>query len=493
MLFNSFEFLIFFPVVTLLYFLLPHRFRWALLLAASCVFYMFFKPVYILILFFTIVIDYYAGILLEQSKTQKQRKRYLTASLVANIGVLAVFKYFNFFNDNITSLAEVMGVTNPIPYLTILLPIGLSFHTFQAMSYTFEVYRGNQKAERHFGIYALYVMFYPQLVAGPIERPQNVLHQFHRKHYFNYADAANGLKLMTWGLFKKVVVADRLAVMVNQVYNNPTDYEGIPLILATIFFAIQIYCDFSGYSDIAIGSAQVMGFNLMENFRRPYFSTSIKEFWGRWHISLSTWFRDYLYIPLGGNRVVKWRWYYNLFIVFLVSGLWHGASWTFIIWGALHGFYQVFGTITADARNKMADLVGLNRFPAFHKFLQWGTTFVLVCFAWIFFRANTIHDAWYISSHMFSGLLEGARAIAANPDGIRLQLLYLGQSKEIFTLAIGVVVLLILIELVQQQGSLRLRIASYPFPVRVAIYNALIVAILLFGSFSESEFIYFQF
>ena len=492
MLFNSFEFLIFFPVVTIIYFLLPHRFRWFHLLVASCFFYMFFKPVYILILFFTIVIDYYAGILIENSETKKKKKFYLLWSLVANIGVLAIFKYYNFFNDNITSLSEVLGYKNPIPYLTILLPIGLSFHTFQAMSYTIEVYRGNHKAERHFGIYSLYVMFYPQLVAGPIERPQNVLYQFHEKHYFDYDRVTAGLKLMAWGLFKKVVVADRLAIMVNDVYNNPTHFEGIPLILATIFFAIQIYCDFSGYSDIAIGSAQVMGFKLMRNFDRPYFSKNIKEFWGRWHISLSTWFRDYLYIPLGGNRVPKWRWYYNIFIVFLVSGFWHGASWTYIIWGALHGFYQVFGQITAKSRDRFVELIGLKKLPGLYKLIQVGSTFVLVCLAWVFFRANSVHDAWYIITHMFTGFTESVQLIANN-SFVRHRYLLLNQTKEVFILSFGVIATLFLIELYQRNRSLRQTIQQYPMPVRFVFYNIIILSIILLGSFSEAEFIYFQF
>jgi alginate O-acetyltransferase complex protein AlgI len=325
MLFNSIEFLIFFPVVTILYFLLKHKYRWMLLLAASCYFYMAFRPVYILILAFTIVIDYYAGILIEQSKPER-KKAFLIMSIVGNLGVLAIFKYYNFFASIFNTHFDTHS-----PLLNILLPIGLSFHTFQAMSYTFEVYRGNQKAERHFGIYALYVMFYPQLVAGPIERPQNILHQFHVRHKFDYELAKSGLLLMAWGMFKKVVIADRLALFVNEVFDHPSDYSGPSVITAALFFSFQIFCDFSGYSDIAIGSARVMGFTLMTNFDRPYASASISEFWRRWHISLSTWFRDYLYIPLGGNRVSKPRAYLNLFIVFLVSGLWHGANWNYII------------------------------------------------------------------------------------------------------------------------------------------------------------------
>ncbi|MEI9935338.1 MAG: MBOAT family O-acyltransferase [Ferruginibacter sp.] len=302
---------------------MPHKFRWILLLTASCIFYMAFVPVYILILIFTIINDYIAGIIIENAQNKK-RKLFLVLSIVSNVGVLAFFKYYNFFIENVNALLHSLHVTTySVPLLSILLPIGLSFHTFQAMGYTIEVYRGNQKAERHFGIYALYVMFYPQLVAGPIERPQNLLHQFWEKHSFSSQRLLDGLRLMLWGFFKKVVIADRLALYVNAVFNFPGNYHYLNLIIATLFFTIQIYCDFSGYSDIAIGAAKTMGFDLMTNFNRPYFSKNIQEFWAKWHISLSTWFKDYLYIPLGGNRVKVSRMYLNIAIVFLVSGLWH--------------------------------------------------------------------------------------------------------------------------------------------------------------------------
>ena len=368
-----------------------------MLLAASCYFYMAFVPIYILILGFTIVIDYYAGIFIENASGSK-RKLFLTISLIANIGVLAIFKYYNFLNDNFSFLMQGFGLENPIPYLSILLPVGLSFHTFQAMSYTIEVYRGHEKAERHFGIYALYVMFYPQLVAGPIERPQNLLYQFRQKFDFDYARVTSGLRLMLWGLFKKVVIADRLAVAVDLVYNNPQDHSNSSLILATFYFAFQIFCDFSGYSDMAIGAARVMGFNLMNNFNGPYLAKSVQEFWSRWHISLSTWFKDYLYIPLGGNRVGIPRWYLNTFIVFLVSGLWHGASWNFVIWGALHGFYIVFANLTAKPRAAINKALLIDKLPILKTF----TTFVLVAFAWIFFRANTLNDAYTLISNLES-------------------------------------------------------------------------------------------
>ncbi len=351
MLFNSIQFLVFFIVVTSLYYSLPYRFRWIMLLAASCYFYMAFVPIYILILGFTIAIEYFAGIFIESTEGKK-RKLYLICSLVANIGVLALFKYYNFLNDNLTLLLGHLHVNNPIPILKILLPIGLSFHTFQAMSYTIEVYRGKQKAERNFGMYSLYVMFYPQLGTGPIERPQNLLPQLKAEHPFDSANVTSGLRLIAWGLFKKVVIADRLAILVDNVYSKPHHYNGISLAIATLFFTYQIYCDFSGYTDIAIGTARVMGIKLMQNFNNPFQAKSLPEFWTRWHISLSTWFRDYLYIPLGGNRVALPRHLFNLFFVFLIGGLWHGAHWTFIAWGALHGFYLIFGFLTKKPREK---------------------------------------------------------------------------------------------------------------------------------------------
>ena len=386
MLFNSLDFLLFFPIVTALFFLVPHRYRWMLLLAASCWFYMFFRPIYILILAFTIVVDYFAGRLIEGAQGLP-RKAWLIASLLANIGVLAFFKYWNFLGGNFNALASALHWNYQISLLEILLPIGLSFHTFQAMSYTIEVYRGKQAAERHFGIYALYVMFYPQLVAGPIERPQNLLHQFHEEKHFDADRVFSGLGRMVWGFFKKVVIADRLAIIVNQVYNHLDDYpdhSGMAYVWATLFFAVQIYCDFSGYSDIAIGSARVMGFKLMENFDRPYFAQSVAEFWRRWHISLSTWFKDYVYVPLGGSRVVTRKLCRNILVVFLISGLWHGAKWNFLIWGALHGSYLMISVLTRSLRERMVERLCLDQLPRVLAISRMAVTFGLVAFAWVF-------------------------------------------------------------------------------------------------------------
>jgi alginate O-acetyltransferase complex protein AlgI len=488
MLFNSIEFLIFFPVVTTLYFLLKHRFRWMLLLGASCYFYMAFVPVYILILGGTIVIDYFAGIWIEKSKG-KRRKVFLVASLISNIGVLAFFKYYNFLNENLTVLMHGIGYENQIPYLSILLPIGLSFHTFQAMSYTIEVYRGRQPAERHFGIYSLYVMFYPQLVAGPIERPQNVLPQLHEKKYFNYDNVSSGLKLMAWGFFKKVVIADRLALMVNYVYDDPRQFEGLPLIIATVFFAFQIFCDFSGYSDIAIGSARVMGINLMTNFNRPYSSTSVSEFWTRWHISLSTWFRDYLYIPLGGNRVSIPRWYFNLLLVFLISGLWHGANWTFIVWGLLHGLYIIISLMLAPLRKLFTVRPDMARYT---RKLFVLVTFFLVCMAWIFFRAHTITDALYILTHSWRHLNTDMQRILADEES-RKNLLFLGQDLKQFIIAISSIIFLEVIHKVQRIFPIQRVLSTRPLIVRWMVYSLFIFSIIQLGIFEENQFIYFQF
>jgi len=488
MLFNSFEFLLFFPTVTALFFLLPQGWRWQLLLTASCLFYMAFIPQYIAILAITIVIDYFAGLwMVRPGISGRQRRAVLIVSVVSTCLVLFVFKYYNFFTGTVATLSQQLGWNIPAPMLNIILPIGLSFHTFQSLSYVIEVYRGHQTAERHFGIYALYVMFYPQLVAGPIERPQNLLAQFRREHSFDYQRVTDGLKLMTWGLFKKVVIADRLAIAVNEVYGHPQEFIGLPLIAATVYFAFQIYCDFSGYSDIAIGAAQVMGFRLMDNFNRPYFAKSIAEFWKRWHISLSTWFRDYLYIPLGGNRGKTWRWQFNLFITFLVSGLWHGANWTYVVWGAINGAYLLSSIWTRPFRQAFCQFTRIREFPRLHHVLQIGLTFTLICVAWIFFRANTISDAWYILTHSFQGLTDGWKPIG----GYRL--LQMGLSKEELVIALTAILLMEGVHLLQRHRRIRQMLSERPVWIRWPVYLSLVFSITFFGIFGKQQFIYFQF
>ena len=488
MLFNSFQFLLFFPIVTILYFVLPHRFRWQWLLMASCVFYMSFIPAYIAILGLTVLIDYFAALWIETPRISVAKKKIvLITSILSTCFVLFVFKYFDFFNTNFAAIAQLFGWNYSIAALKVILPIGLSFHTFQSLSYVIEVYRGNQKAERHFGIYALYVMFYPQLVAGPIERPQNLLHQFYAIHTFDYRRVTDGLKLMLWGMFKKIVIADRLAIAVNQVYGSPHDYTGCPLIVATVFFAFQIYCDFSGYSDIAIGAAQVMGFRLMDNFNRPYFSKSIAEFWKRWHISLSTWFRDYMYIPLGGKRVKLWRWQFNIFITFLISGFWHGANWTYIVWGAINGFYLISSLWTQNFRKIVCRAICIDKFPVLHMYLRTCITFSLICIAWIFFRANNIQDAWYILTHLFQGMHCGWKPIGC------YRVLQMGLGRYDLIVAIISIGFMESIHAVQRHGSIRCMFAEKPIWFRWSVYYALVFGITFFGVFEKRQFIYFQF
>ncbi|MTI30315.1 MBOAT family protein [Cytophagales bacterium RKSG123] len=492
----------------MLYFLLRHQYRWILLLLASYGFYMAWKPEYIFLIIISTVIDYFCGIKMGNLEDVRRRKPYLYLSLLSNLGILFFFKYFNFFNDTTQFLSEGLGFHYPVPVLEIILPMGISFYTFQTMSYSIDVYYGRLKPEKSIGTFALYVSFFPQLVAGPIERASNLLPQFRKKATFDYNRITSGLRLMLWGLFKKVVVADRLAVFVNEVYSHPHDFQGATLVLATFFFAFQIYCDFSGYSDIAIGAARVLGFDLMKNFDTPYFSRSISEFWKRWHISLSTWFKDYLYIPLGGNRVVKWRWYYNLFITFLVSGLWHGANWTFVIWGGLHGFYLVFDIISKPLRNVLTKRLGISNWPSIDKALDQGFTFFLVSFAWVFFRANNINDGFYIITHFFDGKWSELKDIfwllknyllMKNEVSFSNSIWYIFSEGEMefnlgqFLALFFAVALLLIGDTFINQGAIQQRVKSQPFAIRWGIYYCLILACVLLGVFEQNEFIYFQF
>jgi len=478
MLFNSFSFFVFFPVVTSLYFLLPHKYRWALLLGASCLFYMAFIPYYILILFLTIGIDYFAGIKIEQS-TGSRKKWYLIISIVSTCLVLIIFKYYNFFGANIQAIADFFHWNYSVKLLSIILPIGLSFHTFQSLSYVIEVYRGNQKAEYNFSIYSLYVMFYPQLVAGPIERPQNLLHQFYEKHLLDFNRISEGLKMMLFGFFKKMVIADNLAMYVNEVYGKVNLYDGHTLLLATFFFSIQIYCDFSGYSDIAIGSAKVMGFKLMDNFKNPYMSLSIGEFWKRWHISLSTWFRDYVYIPLGGNRVSTFRLYFNLVFTFALSGFWHGANWTFIIWGLIHG-------LSLAGSNLIEKFVKIN----FSTYIKRISVLVVVFVSWIFFRANNLNEAFYIVKKSFISIF----AFNLNINNILLPLYnYTSRTGIYLVFLICLTLVLSAIEVVDYKYGLLKRINKSRPWIRYAIYVIAVLSIMNLGVTQEIKFIYFQF
>lgn len=489
MLFNSLEFAFFFPVVTIGYFLLPHRVRWAWLLAASCGFYMAFVPAYILILAATIGVDYYAAIAMERSEPH-ERRVWLLASIVVTCAILFVFKYFNFFNGSAAAVASALDLRYPVKMVRIILPIGLSFHTFQSLSYVIEVYKGRHRAEHHLGIYALYVMFYPQLVAGPIERPQGLLEQLRVEHEFEYDRVVGGLRLMAWGLFKKVVVADRLSRLVNPAFRDPHEYAGLPLAVATALFAFQIYYDFSGYSDIAIGTAQTMGFRLRTNFNRPYASRSMPEFWKRWHMSLSTWFRDYVYLPLGGNRVSTPLWIRNIYVTFLISGLWHGANWTFVAWGGLHGTYMIAGKFTASIRDRAWRWAGLDE-SAVRGVLAVVTTFILSGIAWVLFRASTLRDATYILASIGSRVPAQLHSILSG-SARASDLIAMGYPRPMM-FAVMLIAAVEVAEFAQTQGDRRRMLASLPWFVRWTVYYAFGAMILFYGIFRRTPFIYFQF
>ena len=475
MLFNSFQFILFYIIVLILYYKVNHKFRWILLLLSSCIFYMYFKAIYILILLFTIVIDYFAGILLETTSS-KYKKMVLLLSLIANIGILVFYKYFNFFNENLGYIFHYFKIDYSISNLSFLLPIGLSFHTFQAMSYTIEIYRGKQKAERHFGIYALYVLFWPQLVAGPIERPQNILHQFHLPKFFQLSNFKIGIRMILWGLFKKVVIADSIASIIRSNYNvDIVESSELTNVISMYLFSIQIYCDFSGYSDIALGSAKTMGFDLMKNFNNPYFSKNISEFWRRWHISLSTWFKDYLYIPLGGSKSGFFKLSRNLFIVFLVSGFWHGASWNFIIWGAIHGMFQIiyllFKRYIPSSKLTSSKLASI--FSVIF-------TFHLVSIAWIFFRAENFESSITILKSILHFFL--SNNLASFPilfDGIFTSLHPLLILSLLFMFVYEYYVNLSVV----QNSTVKLYIEML----------FLTMLIILMGTSIQEDFIYFQF
>ena len=501
--FISLQFLGFFVVVTSLYFALPHAYRWGLLLLASCIFYMAYIPYYILILFLVIFIDYFAGIMIEEG-SPRRRKFYLILSIISTCSIFFVFKYFDFFAVNIDALASALDWNYSVAALGLILPLGLSFHTFQSLSYIFEVYKGKQKAERHIGIYALYVMFYPQLVAGPIERPQHLLHQFREEHAFDYERFSEGLRRMVLGFFKKVVIADNLAGYVKETFANPHQFQGVALLVGAVFFAIEIYCDFSGYSDIAIGAARVMGFKLIENFKNPYFAISIQDFWHRWHISLSTWFRDYLYIPLGGNRVKPLRWCINIIVTFSIAGLWHGANWTYVMWGLLHGFFYIFSKATKDVRAYLSlFLPSMDTF--FGRSLRRIGIFSVVLIAWIFFRASTFADGLYISRtaivgtfHYIVSTVQGLFGSAGFSFNALMQpilepLLPTKHGIHFFELQVFAVLALLTIEIIDHRHGFLKWVHAKPVYVRWSIYAVMVLSVMNLGNTNEIPFIYFKF
>ena len=486
MTFNSIPFLIFFPIVSFLYFAIPFRFRWVLLLVASYFFYMFWNPAYILLIILSTGIDYYAGLEMGKEAQKSKRKKFLWLSLIGNLGLLFIFKYLGFFTNSIEGLFSAFDIQTKLPHLNVLLPIGISFYTFQTLSYSIDVYQGKREPEKHLGLFALYVSFFPQLVAGPIERSEALLPQFHKKNSFEYHRVVEGLRLMLWGMFQKVVIADNLGHFVTPIFNTPELYSGNHYLLAAVLFGIQIFCDFAGYSNIAIGCARVLGYHLRRNFFCPYFSCSISEFWTRWHISLSTWFRDYVYIPLGGNRVSGQRWAINILIVFLVSGLWHGANWTFVVWGALHGLAFILVKFTQPIRARIMNAARLNRKPALINFMHGIITYLFVTFTWIFFRASSVNKAWYIISRLLTGgklqdLLVQQNLISTTSTNADLT----GTS-----LILTFPVLLAIVQILQIKGF---KLEQFPLWMRWTAYLFLTVCVLNLGCQQEIPFLYFQF
>lgn len=486
MLFNSFGFLVFFPIVTLVYFLIPQRIKYLWLLLASYYFYMCWNPEYAVLIFISTAVTFLSGILISRSKTARAKKWAVFGSFAINLGILFLFKYFYFMVDNVNAVRTVLKLPEIAPKFDIILPVGISFYTFQALSYTVDVYRGEVKPEKNFLKYALFVSFFPQLVAGPIERSKNLLSQVNEKHYFDYLRVRRGLFVMLWGFFLKLVIADRAAILVNTVYDNIPAFSGFGIAVATVCFALQIYCDFASYSKIAIGAAEVMGFQLMENFKRPYFAASISDFWRRWHISLSSWFRDYLYIPLGGNRKGTFRTYLNLMIVFLTSGLWHGASWHFVIWGAVHGAYQIIGSATKTVRERFRKMIGLGDKNPVYLIFSRVITFVLVSFAWIFFRSANLKEA-----------VEAIHRIFALFGG-KMNVSELGIDVPNLVVLLVSVFVLFVVSLWEEKDEKALeKTEKSNFAVRWTVYLLLIFAVLIFGiygsEYEASQFIYFQF
>lgn len=470
MLFNSLEFLLFFPIVTILYYIIPFRFRWAFLLLASYYFYMNWEPVYGLLLLFSTTVTFISARQIDRKEASgKVKKTWITISLVLNFTLLAFFKYFDFLAQSVTNFMDAVGISISIPLSPFLLPVGISFYIFQAVGYTIDVYRGKVRAQRHFGKYALFVSYFPQLVAGPIERSQNLLPQFDQYHTFKFVNFWRGARLMIIGFFMKLVVADRLSIYVDAVYNNSEKHSSYSLTLATVLFSFQIYCDFAGYSAIAIGTARMMGYKLMTNFRRPYLSRSISQFWRRWHISLSTWFKDYLYISLGGNRVSTGRLYLNLLITFTISGLWHGANWTFVIWGALNGCYLVAENFARNANitAKPGKVISI---------MKVIYVFVLINLAWVFFRSASIDQAMNILSQVVR--FEGPLFLPPDPEAMIYSAIGIG--------------LLLTME-VYYELSPRPKSPLYHFASQNLLMLFLLLCIVLFGVFDGGQFIYFQF
>ncbi len=471
MLFNTVEFVLFLPIVIITFFLIPHKYRWILLLAASYFFYMCWKVEYIFLIIISTLIDYISGIMMEKKSNKRDRLPFLILSLTSNLGLLFFFKYFNFFADNLNWFFGKSGISQNIPLMNFLLPVGISFYTFQTLSYSIDVFFGRQKAERHLGYFALYVSFFPQLVAGPIERFSRLTPQLKQKHEFSYDNLSKGLRMILYGLFIKMVIADNLAGIVDKIYAAPQDYASLDILKGILFYSFQIYSDFYGYSLIAIGSAKIMGINLMDNFKTPYLSKNIAEFWQRWHISLSTWFRDYLYLPLGGNRVAKLRWVLNILIVFIVSGIWHGANWTFLIWGALFGVIYILEKTFNGIFNVKKSY---SSFSIGHILLA-TKTFILVTLIWIFFRSQSFNEAIHVFQLLFDFNRE-AKSTLMIPSFVWIFFL-------VFVIS----------DILLYNKRFDSWVNDFSLIGRWVIYGVLIFSIIVFAGVENFPFIYFQF
>ena len=494
MLFNSISFAIFLPIVFILFWIVPHKYRWMMMLAASCYFYMSWDVRYIVLILFTTVVTYTCALWMDKVNkagrddnnynNDKKKKLLLLAALTAGLGLLFFFKYFLFVSNSIITALNALAIPIQPLTLSIMMPAGISFYTFQSLAYVMDVYHGKAEAERHFGKYATFITFFPILLAGPIERSKNLLPQIKEKQSFDYDTASYGIKLIVWGFLKKLIIADNLAIHVDKVYGNLESYTGFSLVMVVFFFAIQIYCDFSGYSDIAIGTARLFGIKLMDNFRSPYFSASIREFWSRWHISLSTWFRDYVYIPLGGSRVSKLRNVGNLMITFLISGLWHGAAWNYVIWGGVHGAAQSAEAMLLPSRRNEKDK------KIRHTVFWWlsvGMVFLFCCMAWIFFRADNLADAIYILRNMFMGIQNLGLYVSTG-------VLQLGIKKTEGTLLTIVIVMLTIFDYLSLRRDVIRSMQKIPKVIRWAIYVAILLIVFALSPLDSSqEFIYFEF
>jgi len=482
MLFNSLAFAVFLPIVFFVYWALPQKYRWVVLLVSSYYFYMSWNVKYVVLILFTTGVSYAGAVLIEKFQEKSVKRMLLIGAVGASLLVLFFFKYFDFAQNTLIRFLQSFAIELHPVTLALMLPVGISFYTFQTLSYVIDVYKGEVKAERNFFKYAAFISFFPQLVAGPIERTKNLLPQIDGEHHFTYERGSYGMKLMAWGFFKKLVIADNLAVFVDAVFEDVAEYHGFALVLAILFFSLQIYCDFSGYSDIAIGTAKLFDIDLMTNFKSPYFSASIKEFWRRWHISLSSWFRDYIYIPMGGNRVSKVRGMFNVLVTFTLSGLWHGAAFTYIVWGGLHGLMQCVENLLFPKKKK-----AMMQEPPDRGFTWWlkvAVVFCLVAGAWCFFRAGSLKEALYVFAHM--------------TDGLRQPLTYLSTGVHAFdTRAIKQMIFPVLLLAVYDYAALDgdplLKLGRLPAPARKAVYYGFLLMVLLLASFNSQEFVYFQF